>query len=160
MTLVPPRVGLAILNRLADRNEALAGDLLEGFQLKQSRVWFWKELIGAILNGSFRRSPVVRPIQLVEFPSIEIPIENFAAKREMLLTRGLSASPVRGVSGWTLVMVIWLITAVNPLLWVLLSMGLLAGIGIGIYRVRRRQRYPMTAGADLTTLVILDHHAK
>lgn len=152
--MTAPRFGVAILNRLADRNEALAGDLLEGFQLKQSRVWFWKELIGAILNGSFRRSPLVRPIQLVEFPSIEIPLENFEATRQKLMTRGLSASPVNGVSGWTLVMVIWLITAVNPLLWVLLSMGLLAGVGIGVYRVQRRKRHPITAGADLTMLAL------
>lgn len=150
----PPRLGLAILNRLADRNEALAGDLLEGFQAKQSRLWFWKELIGAIASGSFRRPLLVRPIKLVEFPSIEIPHEDFAAKRLKLQTRGLSASPVNGVSGWTIVAVIYLITAMQPVLWVLLTIGLLAGVGIGIYRVQRRKRHPITAGADLTILAL------
>ena len=65
----PPRLGLAILNRLADRNEALAGDLLEGFRLKQSRLWFWRELAGAIVTGGFRRTEI-RPIRLVDFPTL------------------------------------------------------------------------------------------
>lgn len=158
--LDPPRLGVAILNRLADRNEALAGDLLEGFQLKQSRVWFWREFAGAILTGGFRKSILIRPIKLVEFPSLHPPKEDFAASRLRLQTLGLSASPVSGVSGFSIVMVIWLITALQPVLWALLSVGAICGIAIGIYRVRRARLHPLDPGADMTTLVLLDHHSR
>ena len=117
---------------LADRNEALAGDILEGFQLKQSRLWFWRELVGAILTGGFRRSIEVRPIKLVEFPSLPSAHEDFAAKRIRLQTLGLSASPVNGISGWTIVTLIMLISALEPALWIMLVMGMGVGIAIGI----------------------------
>ena len=157
--LNPPRLGAAILNRLADRNEALAGDLLEGFRIKQSRLWFWRELIGAIITGGFRRSIEVRPIKLVEFPSLQPEHEDFAAKRIRLQTLGLSASPVSGVSGWTIVTLIMLISALEPALWVMLGMGMGVGIAIGIGRAVYRRRHMTTPGADLTTVVLFSHHA-
>jgi hypothetical protein len=157
--LNPPRLGAAILSRLADRNEALAGDILEGFRIKQSRLWFWRELIGAILTGAFRRSIEVRPIKLVDFPSLPPVHEDFAAKRIRLQTLGLSASPVSGISGWTIVTLIALISALEPALWVMLAMGMGVGIAIGIGRVIYRRRHMTTPGADLTTVVLFSHHA-
>ena len=157
--LHPPKLGGAILRRLADRNEALAGDILEGFQLKQSRLWFWRELVGAILTGGFRRSIEVRPIKLVEFPSLPPVHEDFAAKRIRLQTLGLSASPVGGISGWTMVTLIMLISALEPALWIMLAMGMGVGIAVGIGRVIYRRRHMTTPGADLTTVVLFSHHA-
>jgi hypothetical protein len=145
----PPRLGAAILARLADRNEPLAGDILEGYQLRRSHLWFWRELIGAILNGSFRESSEVRPIKLVEFPSLAPLREDFAAKRARLQTLGLSASPVSGVSGWTIFALVYLITVVEPLLWFMLSVGLLAGLAIGIARVKYRNRHHSSPYSDL-----------
>jgi hypothetical protein len=78
----------------------------KAFRIKQSRLWFWRELIGAILTGAFRRSIEVRPIKLVDFPSLHRCTEDFAAKRIRLQTLGLSASPVSGISGWTIVTLI------------------------------------------------------
>jgi len=157
--LNPPRLGAAILHRLADRNEALAGDILEGFRIKQSRLWFWREVIGAILTGAFRRSIEVRPIKLVDFPSLPPVHEHFAAKRIRLQTLGLSASPVSGISGWTIVTLIALISALEPALWVMLAMGMGVGVAIGIGRVLYRRRHMTTPGADLTTVVLFSHHA-
>jgi hypothetical protein len=88
---------MAILNRLAEHNEALAGDLVEGFRLKQSRLWFWRELAGAIVTGGFRRAEI-RPIRLVDFPTWQQPSEDFAAKRRNLQTFGLSASPSKALA--------------------------------------------------------------
>jgi len=34
---------------LGDRNEALAGDLLEEFQRRRSVVWYWRQVLGPIL---------------------------------------------------------------------------------------------------------------
>lgn len=157
--LVPPKLGAAILHRLADRNEALAGDILEGFQIKQSRLWFWRELVGAILTGAFRRSIEVRPIKLVEFPSLPPAHEDFAATRIRLQTLGLGASPVSGISGWSIVTLIALISALEPALWVMLAMGMGVGIAVGIGRVIYRRRHMTTPGADLTTVVLFSHHA-
>ena len=78
--LHPPKLGAAILHRLADRNEALAGDILEGFRIKQSRLWFWRELLCAILTGAFRRSISKSGRSNVEFPSAAPIHEDFAAK--------------------------------------------------------------------------------
>jgi hypothetical protein len=157
--LTPPTLGAAILRQLADRNEALAGDILEGFQLKQSRVWFWRELVGAIITGGFRRPIEVRPIKLVEFPSLPLAHEDFAAKRIRLQTLGLSASPVNGISGWTIVTLIMLISALEPALWIMLVMGMGVGIAVGIGRIIYRRRHMTTPGADLTTVVLFSHHA-
>lgn len=157
--LNPPRLGAVILHRLADRNEALAGDILEGFRIKQSRLWFWRELAGAILTGAFRRSIEVRPIKLVEFPSLPPAHEDFAAKRIRLQTLGLSASPVSGISGWSIVTLIMLISALEPALWVMLAMGMGVGIAVGIGRVIYRRRHMTRPGADLTTVVLFSHHA-
>ena len=158
-TLEPPRLGAAILHRLADRNEALAGDILEGFRIKQSRAWFWRELIGALITGGFRRSIEVRPIKLVEFPTLVPAHEDFAAKRTRLQTLGLSASPVGGVSGWTIATLIMLISALEPALWIMLAGGMGVGIAVGIARVAYRRRHMTAPGADLTTVVLFSHHA-
>jgi hypothetical protein len=159
-TLKPaPWPGGAILSRLADRNEALAGDLLEGFRIKQSRLWFWRELLGAIITGGFRRSIEVRPIKLVEFPSLPPAHEDFAAKRIRLQTLGLSASPVDGVSGWSIAAIIMLISALEPALWIMLAMGMGVGIAVGLGRVAYRRRHMTAPGADLTTVVLFSHHA-
>jgi hypothetical protein len=159
--LDPPRLGLALLNRLAERsdNEALAGDLLEGFRLKQSRLWFWRELAGAILSGSFRRTTFVRPIKLVEFPSLPPVHEDFAAKRLRLQTLGLSASPVSGISGWSISAIIILISVLEPALWMMLAFGMCTGIAIGIGRAVYRRRHMPVPGADLTTLVLFNRQS-
>lgn len=154
----PPRLGLAILNRLADRNEALAGDLVEGLRIKQSRLWFWRELAGAIVTGGFRRAEI-RPIRLVDFPTWQQPREDFAAKRRNLQTLGLSASPVEGIGGISIVMVIFLISLLEPVLWIVLAFGMILGMTVGAVRVylRRNQR---TAPDPPTGLVLFNHHAR
>ena len=154
----PPRLGLAILNRLADRNEALAGDLLEGFRLKQSRLWFWRELAGAIVTGGFRRSEI-RPIRLVDFPTWQQPREDFDASRRKVQTLGLSASPVEGVGGISIVVVILFISLLEPALWIVLAFGMILGMTAGAVRVylRRNQK---TAPDPPTGLVLFNHHAR
>ncbi|HUN83395.1 MAG TPA: hypothetical protein VMU48_03410 [Terracidiphilus sp.] len=52
----PPRVATWILEHfaLADRNEALAGDLLEEFRAGRSNRWYWRQVVSAIAIGSLR----------------------------------------------------------------------------------------------------------
>jgi hypothetical protein len=80
-------------------------------------------------------------------------------KRLRLQTLGLSASPASGISGWTIVTLIALISALEPALWIMLAMGMGVGIAIGIGRVIYRRRHMTKPGADLTTVVLFSHHA-
>ena len=161
-TLTSPSLGLglALLDRLADRNEALAGDLLEEYRSRQSRIWFWRQLLTAIARGAFRQTNEFRKLKLVDFPSWLPPREDFAAKRLQLQTLGLSASPVRGISGLSIVIVIIAITLVEPYLWVMLAFGILAGILAGVLRVAFGRRHRIGPKSDLTTLVLLNREPR
>jgi hypothetical protein len=46
----PPSVATSLLKRLgpSERNESLVGDLLEEFQSRGSRTWYWKQVLAAI----------------------------------------------------------------------------------------------------------------
>ena len=164
MTTLPasrraPRLGLALLNRLADRNETLAGDLLEGYQLRQSRLWFWRELVGAVLSGGFRKDHEIRPLKLVEYPSWTMPPEDFAAKR-MKLQAGLGGSPLQGHGGLSIIALICLMTLAQPALWMLMAFGMLSGVTIGLVRIARDRRRRVDPHPDLTEIVLFNHHAR
>jgi hypothetical protein len=54
MKVIPPTLATWMLKHLVlgDRNEALEGDLLEEFQRRRSASWYWRQVIGAILDHS------------------------------------------------------------------------------------------------------------
>jgi hypothetical protein len=51
--LEPPRLAAWLLEHfvLGNKNEALAGDLLEEFRQRRSVAWYWRQVLGAILVG-------------------------------------------------------------------------------------------------------------
>jgi hypothetical protein len=51
----PPSIAAWILHRLgpAPETEAIAGDLIEQYQQGRSRLWYWREVIVAILTGTW-----------------------------------------------------------------------------------------------------------
>lgn len=51
MTLIPPAIATWMLKHLVlgDRNEALEGDLLEEFHRRRSGVWYWRQVLRAVL---------------------------------------------------------------------------------------------------------------
>ena len=55
---VPPRVALWILERFCAgyRSDSLAGDLIEQFQQGESRRWFWKQVVAAVLVARTRHA--------------------------------------------------------------------------------------------------------
>jgi hypothetical protein len=136
----PPRLGLELLERLGNRNEALAGDLIEGFQLTQSRTWFWRQLLWAIATGSFRRPSEIRPLRLVESPSWQPPATDFAARRQSLQTRGLAASPVEGIGGIGIAAIILLMVIVRPSALTIVAAGAVLGIALGVTRIQFGRR--------------------
>jgi len=49
MTRIPPALASWILRYLANRNEALEGDLLEEFHQGRSASWYWRQVLRALL---------------------------------------------------------------------------------------------------------------
>ena len=133
----PPRLGLFLLDRLSDRNEGLAGDLIEEFHVSQSAWRFWRQLVVAIVTGGFRRPIEIRPIRLVDAPTWQEPREDFSAKRQRVQTSGLGASPVAGIGGIGIVAIIFLIAYVQPAYLILLGCAVVLGIAIGVVRALR-----------------------
>ena len=151
------RSGLSLLNRVADRNEALAGDILEGYRLRQSALWFWREFLGALLTGAFRSTGEIRPIKLVQHPTWQQPREDFEKTRRMLRTAGLSASPVDGIGGMSMAIAIAAISVMQPVLWIVLAFGIVLGSLVGLLRaLSGRWRAPQSP----TGVVLFSHHAR
>ena len=52
----PPAIATWMLEHLSpeDGNEALAGDLLEEFQIGRTSRWYWRQVLAAIVIGFFR----------------------------------------------------------------------------------------------------------
>ena len=55
---VPPRLAMFLLDRLASRDEELAGDLVEEYQSGRSRAWFWRQVVIAIAVGAARSARI------------------------------------------------------------------------------------------------------
>jgi hypothetical protein len=136
--LQPPRLAMALLQRIAADNEPLVGDLLEEFGARQSRVWFWRQVLHVLLIGSLRNGREVRPLKLVEHPSA------LQARRPGDRLRvgpkpvNLSGSPIALGT---------LVTLGSPQFWWVALVTILAGLLFGIVRVLlRRRQDPYRAG--------------
>ena len=50
----PPAVATALLHRLGPQDDPLAGDLLEDYRSGRSRLWYWRQVLGAIVLTAVR----------------------------------------------------------------------------------------------------------
>jgi len=143
----PPRLAMALLQRIAADNEPLVGDLLEEFGARQSRVWFWRQVLHVLLIGSLRNGREVRPLKLVEHPSAlqaRRPDDRFRVGPKPV---NLSGSPIPGIGGLGLIALGTLVTVVSPQFWWVALVTILAGLLFGIVRVLlRRRQDPYRAG--------------
>jgi hypothetical protein len=151
----PPRLAVAVLNRFLPDNEPLVGDLLEEFAVRESRVWLWRQVVLALLMGSFRSRVEVRPLKLVDRPPLEITKPDI---RPWTRTRtiNLTGSPLPGVGGLSLIILGTLMTVVSPQVWWLVLLTILAGIVLGFALVLLRRRTGLrTADGDHRSLLHL-----
>jgi hypothetical protein len=151
----PPRLAVALLNRFLPDNEPLVGDLLEEFAVRESRVWLWRQVVLALLMGSFRSRVEVRPLKLVDRPPLEITKPDI---RPWTRTRtiNLTGSPLPGVGGLSLIILGTLMTVVSPQVWWLVLLTILAGIVLGFALVLLRRRTGLrTADGDHRSLLHL-----
>ena len=133
----PPRLPLALLRRYVRDNDPLVGDLIEGFDVSRSRVWFWRQTIAALALHAFRRRDRERPLGLAG-PSV-LPVPKRQPVGELRPTN-LTASPIRGVGGLGLLALAVLVAVVNPQVgWILLP-AVAGGLAIGVALIVVRRR--------------------
>jgi hypothetical protein len=143
----PPQLAVALLNRFLPDNEPLVGDLLEEFAVGRSRPWFWRQVAHALLMGSFRNRVEVRPLRLVDRPRLEITRPDI---RPWTRTRtiNLSGSPLPGVGGLSLIILVSLMTMMSPEVWWVVLLTILAGVVLGLALVLVRRRTGLRADSD------------
>lgn len=141
MTHQPPRLAVALLNRFLPGEEALAGDLIEEFEARPSRAWFWRQTIAALAIGAFRRPDPLHPLRLLDGP----PVRAFhdarssipAARSERAVVQGrrtvnLAASPIHGIGGLGLLVFAVLLTVVAPGAWWAIAAAIVLGVVLGL----------------------------
>ena len=131
----PPRLAAALLHRFLDDNEPLAGDLLEGFAARQSRLWFWRQVLGAIVIRLFQHGDHERPLGLAGHSFVPRGRDVEHSRRI-----NLTASPLPDVGGLGLVALGVLVAWVRPeVLWIFLP-GIVGGVAFGLTMAFIRRR--------------------
>ncbi len=133
-----PRLAQMLLNRLALDNEPLAGDLLEEFRRRQSKVWLWRQLIATlVMHALYAPHP---PVALNLDPVDPVVAEWLMSKRlYKRKTVNLTGTGVEGIGGLTLVMLSVMMTTVIPAIWWFVFGGMTAGIALGVVKLRTRR---------------------
>lgn len=143
--LTPPRLAVYLLQRFIE-NEPLAGDLLEEFARRQSRLWLWTQIFVAFVYRRRSRSIEVRPLQLVDERLTPL---RMVGQNSLKPIVNLTASPVHGTGGLGIASLLLLSSAMEPGMWALVVLGMAAGVVVGWLRISRTRRRGLAhAGAE------------
>lgn len=129
-TRQPPRLALALLERLVPDSASMAGDLAEDYRRRPSRWRVWREVLAAIAIASRRRDDEIRPLRLVDLQPTDA-VERTRRVALRLEPINLIASPLAGTGGLATAVLVLLMTFVMPAAWWLIAIGLFAGVGLG-----------------------------
>ena len=139
------RLALALVQRLAHRNEPLAGDLIEEFQRRQCGLWLSGQLLAALAMGAFRqpRAPVALNLTGIDPIVAEWLMDRALGSRRRI---NLTGTPIEGVGGLSLMTLGFLMSTVVPAVWWFVFAGIVSGIGLGAAKVltRRNRGLPGT----------------
>ena len=130
----PPRVALALLERLVPGSASLAGDLVEDYEQRPSRWRVWREVLTAIAIARFERSDEIRPLRLVDLQPSDA-IERTRRLARHLKPINVTASPLYGISGLTLIVLLVVMTLVMPGAWWVVIAPAGAGIVLGVLMI-------------------------
>jgi hypothetical protein len=135
--LEPPTLATALLHRLALDNEPLAGDLVEEFQRRRSRLWLWRQLIVALaMQALYAPHP---PVALNLTPVDPVVAEWLMSKKlDKKKTVNLTGTGVEGIGGLTMVILGFMMATVIPAIWWFVFGGILAGFALGVVKLRSR----------------------
>jgi hypothetical protein len=136
MTTRPPRLAVALLTRFVPDEEPLTGDLIEEFAAGRSRAWFWRQTIAAVALAVFRRSDEIRPLRLIDGSPARVSSAATVTRRKVV---NLTASPLAGIGGLSIVIMAALVTIVMPQAWWLVAAAMIAGIVFGIVLIAVRR---------------------
>jgi hypothetical protein len=141
MTRQPSRLALLLLQRHVPDSEPLAGDLIERFQERPSRVWLWWQVFAAIAAARRNTNGEIRPLHLVDHQ----PLDAIERTREIQRrSRDISPTPHPLPGGLGLIILGGLVTALAPVVWVGLLITLLGSLVLArlLIGVHRRQPPP------------------
>ena len=132
-----PRFADTLIARLALDNEPLAGDLVEEFQRRRSRVWLWRQLIVAlVMQALYAPHP---PVALNLTPVDPVVAEWLMSKRlHKRKTVNLTGTGIEGIGGLTMVMLGVMMSTVVPAIWWFVFGGIVAGVAVGVAMVKMR----------------------
>ncbi len=126
----PPPLAVALMRRFLHDNEPLAGDLLERFAVRQSRLWFWREVLTAIAIRAFQHRDQESPLGLAGHSGFDSRERawNVADPRQVNLT----ASPLPGIGGLGLVALGIVIALARPQVWWMFVPAIVGGAALGL----------------------------
>ncbi len=130
----PPRRALVVLRAFRVEDETLVGDILEEFGARRSRLWLWRQVLGAILAGPARRC--TGPLGLCDARFAQSVLRP-TPRREPRIN--LSGGPVPGIGGLSIVALVFHVALVSPQLLWLPVFGLTAGSLTAVALVVRRR---------------------
>lgn len=142
----PPRLALVLLEQVLDGDAPLVGDLLEEFERRQSRRWFWLQTLGALVTvfAARRNRPLeIRPLHLVASQ----PADAMERTRRLNLRFRMvhpEASPLAAAGGLGIVFLGVHATHTAPGIWWLMVAGPIAGFALGgvLVVLRARRNHP------------------
>ena len=140
-----PRVALALLRWLAQRNEPLAGDLLEEYQRRQCRLWLWSQIVMAIAMGSFRQPRV--PVALNLTP-IDPAVAEWMMDRALGPKKISMSAPGQGIGGLGMMVLGAMLSSVVPDVWWFVLGGIASGIVLGITKTYVRRNHALPDARD------------
>jgi hypothetical protein len=133
----PPRLAVALLHRCLHDHEPLAGDLLERFARGQSRVWFWRQVLYAIVIHLFQSHDAERPLGLAD-QRFFVPAADGRIQQPRRVN--LTASPLPHIGGLGLAALSGLVLLVRPEAGWLFVPALAGGVAFGLTLAMIRRR--------------------
>lgn len=148
----PPAVAVALLRRFLPENEPLVGDLFERFARNQSRFWFWRQVLAAIVSSAIQRRREERPLSLAEYLGSASPV----ARRHVSERRhiDLSASPLPDVGGLGLVALGVVVSLARPGFVWMIAAGVVGGAALGVTMTILR-RHALLSGPTIHNRTLL-----
>jgi hypothetical protein len=152
----PSSLILALLRFVASENEPLAGDLAEEWRRGRSGVWFWRQMLGALVVTAWAawRTRTDEPAGLCLVA--RTPLDRPSRSLELIdtATINLGGIRVRGIGGLGLIAIIMLITIVLPQAWFLVLAGLTGGVIFGVAAIIRRRNCGLSGPDDSAPLTL------
>jgi hypothetical protein len=139
---------LWLLGHLAQRNEPLAGDLVEQFRAGRSSLWLWAQLVCAIAMGEFRYRRVPVALNLTPIDPI---VAEWLMSRRLTPRRVNLSAPGEGIGGLGLMMLGFLLSTVVPDIWWFVVGGIVFGVALGTLLAFRRRHQPMATDGRIHT---------